>query len=1015
MPRTVTCLLALLFAVAATCAQATTYYWKPGATQGLWTDLSNWSTDGINGADASALPGSADDLHGNGDYNFDLAGNSYEIARWLTPGDWNNHYLTVTNGTLAFTGEVSTHSGQINVDSGATLNLPAGSSFIPSIYTSAGMTVNVKYGGSMSVEGSVRLYNGHFVVANGGSLTFAPSNLRFGAEAHNYALTFSNAGTLSLPNGFRFDRWDLASVDAGASYTFSQTAGTLNLGGSFANAPESSDSKPGPFTVVLSGGTVNVTGDVTFDVTEATLENAVTFDVASGKTIDLSSFAFAAGSSITKTGVGSVVLPTTGATATISEGGVTLSAATYDFSGVTFGTGATINLASLGGRIDSADSSIANATFAATIPASAGTAVFYSTDSTLLAKVKADLDASVPEGFDLVVDGEELSVEAETSASFTVTGDVTAAAGWGGVVPAAGSDVAIDGAGVVATLPSSGVLPAWNSIEVKNGATLRIEADATLPAIILNKNATLEIGGNATVTMADLTGAVATSPSLVVPSLAVESGATLNVPGGMKFSDVNIDLKGVIASATAGGITFGYAAAGDTTYIGLMSDGGTISIAPGSGSYNTSSLEFCCPAAGGAVYAVGGSLTLKDTTIHPIYVQSNVEYPFTVAYQIGLNFGVNNPASSSFEVLFDNTTWGVLGSLLIKGGATFRLANGGAYMTYENLGYYGRYAQIAEKGRLVIGSGCEFRLNFMGDYGTHALEVNPSDENYQSIVVEEGGIFETYRSSGNGKGVLVASNGVYRIFQPSIYNEHYSQSSGTTTIYDTTNVPFAGFSSVNLADGSTLTFSTRNRVFWEPGHFADDSGDRVVALADVPITGGGSVALSNANVNVFGVIVKSGANTASGTASVVDPAAGVGATTLYFADGANWAGTVVAGNVALTNLTDGAAVNVDFGTLDLAVDFPIRVWTDNGGSIVTNDMLDVGTYVNNGGRLVPISAASGETLDAAGRIVIGKIDKNSPLPNAARGWSVRTSDILGDDANYLLTLKPSSGLQVILR
>ena len=160
--------------------------------------------------------------------------------------------------------EVSTHSGQINVGDGGVLNLPAGSSFTPGMYSGAGMTINVNAGGAMSVAGSVRLYNGSFSVASGGSLTFAPSNLRFGAESHDYALTFSNEGTLSLPNGFHFDRWDIASVDAGSTYTLT-SSGTLNLGGSIDNAPNSSSSKPGPLAVVLSGGTVNVTGDMTFD------------------------------------------------------------------------------------------------------------------------------------------------------------------------------------------------------------------------------------------------------------------------------------------------------------------------------------------------------------------------------------------------------------------------------------------------------------------------------------------------------------------------------------------------------------------------------------------------------------------------------------------------------------------------------------------------------------------------------------------------------------------------------
>jgi hypothetical protein len=303
----------------------------------------------------------------------------------------------------------------------------------------------------------------------------------------------------------------------------------------------------------------------------------------------------------------------------------------------------------------------------------------------------------------------------------------------------------------------------------------------------------------------------------------------------------------------------------------------------------------------------------------------------------------------------------------------------------------------------------------MGDYGTHALEINPSSENHNAVVVEDGGKFETYRSSGNGKGVFVVSNGVFRIFQPSIYNEHYSESSGTTTIYDTTNVPFAGFSAVDIAEGSTLTFSTRNRVFWEEGHFYNESGDRVVQLADVPITGrNASIALDNANVNKFGVIVTCGLNTATGNASVVAPAEGEGETTLYFANGANWAGTVVAGNVALTNVTDSAAkATATFGTLNLAADFPVRVWKSNG--TITADTLNLGDVVNNGGKVMPTKMSDGEDFARGDAFVLGKIAKGATLPRIGLGWVARTSEIDGDDSNDNLVLRFGAGMQIIVR
>ena len=239
------------------------------------------------------------------------------------------------------------------------------------------------------------------------------------------------------------------------------------------------------------------------------------------------------------------------------------------------------------------------------------------------------------------------------------------------------------------------------------------------------------------------------------------------------------------------------------------------------------------------------------------------------------------------------------------------------------------------------------------------------------------------------------SNGVYRVYLPSI-------SEGS---YVSKNVLFEGAKAVSVDTNSVLTLSTRNGT-----RFTDESGDRVVALANVPITGGGSIALDNANVNKFGVIVTCGSNTATGSASVVAPAAGKGETTLYFADGANWAGTVVAGNVALTNLVEAAAPSTNsFGKLALAAgtELKLRVWKTNG-AIVAHDGLNVGEYVNNGGRITLVQMD--ESFGAGDKFVIGTIGENSPvLPVMSKPWRVVR------DGEGNLVAKASSGLSIVVR
>ena len=895
------------------------------------------------------------------------------------------------------------------VNDGVKLVLPVGSTMICSAGDHNYSGIAVKSGGEVELCGALQTRVMKLEVEAGGTLEFDPSSY----SIHSWGRSDNDHDEINVSGGMVFFRNGITMTGTASTPAnqINQTGGTVEFYDNFTSET--------PWTYTWSAGMLRIVGSSTFGANIALVipaSSSVTLDVAPGQTFSAPGLSADPTSSITVIGGGTFSIAPTTVPIVIQNGSLGLATSgTYDLSNVSLGAGATASIAltALGATVNSLPSALADATFKADLSgAAAGTTVLNSSDATILEKAKTDLAASVPAGMALVVSGTTLSLEAQSSYVFTVSGDVLGAAGWGGAVPPAGADVAIDGQGVVATY-SAGVIPAWASIEVKGGATLRIAASATPPPIMLNKSATLEIVNGAVVTLAnasDLSG-IATASQL--PVLSITAGATLNVPGGMKFSNVDIVLAGTIAATTAGGITFGYAAAGETTYFGLAANGGTISIEPGSGSYNTSPLEFCCPAVGGAVNAVG-SLTLANSTILPRYERSGTTYPLTVAYQIGFNLGVNNPAGTLFEVVFDNTQWGVLGSFYVKGGATFRLVNGGAYTTFESLGYWGRYGQISENGRLVVGSGCEFRMNAMGDYGSNPLQVNPPSAGHQAIIVEDGGVFENYRFSGNGRGVFVASNSVYRIYQPSIYDEHYSASSGTTTIYDTKNIPFEGFQSVEVAEGATLTFTTRNKVFWDSGQFDETSGDRVVALADVPITGGdASIVLSNANVNAFGVIVRSGANTATGVAGVSAPAAGVGATTLYFASGANWAGTVVAdGNVALTNLVDASASSTNsFGTLRLDVDFPVRVWKENG-AVVASDVLDVGAYAGTR-RIVPVSAGGGE-LAAGDTIVLGKIAKGARPPRVARGWSATVREIAGDDANDELVLECGVGFRLIL-
>ena len=910
-----------------------------------WSTASNWNPEGIPGSGDSiqwAPPKTGSHRHAyislNGDYTVGSLAQNYRTLHLYKDPNTVAETVSLTFATqLGNTGYQQSHE----LNAGVKLVVSAGATYncSPSDHTHSGM--DIKSGAEADIYGSI-LSRVMKLDVNGGTLVFAPASYAvhgWGRSETDHDEINIASGAASFPNG----------ITMTGTFTepnqVNQTGGTATFGGDFTSQMA--------WTYTWSGGTLAITDDSTFGANVALVIPAsasVSLDIASGKSFAAPGLSADSTASITVTGGGTFSIAPTTASIILQNGSLGIATSgTYDLSNVSVGSGAaTIALTAFGATINSLPAALASATFIADLSnVAAGTVILNSSDPTVLAKVKSDLDASAPTGMALVVSGTTLSLEAQSAYAFTTTGDLLGAAGWGGSIPPAGEEVSIEGSGVVATY-KSGAIPAWTSITVKDGATLRIEADvSTLPPVILNKSATLAIDNNATLTLAnigDISGIAAASQ---VPVLSVASGATLNVPGGMKFSNVNISLAGTIAATTAGGITFGYAAAGETTYIGLAANGGTISIEPGSGSYDSSPLEFCCPEAGGLVIVPSASLTLTSTTINPLYVRSSVTYTFTDSYRCGFHMGMNNPMANAFEVVFDNTKWGVSGKTFIKGGATFRLVNGGSYQNFEIHDLYDRRAEIAEMGRVIVGNGSEFRLNAMGNYGTNPLLVNPASAKHQAIIVEDGGVFECYSTEGNGNGVFMASNCVYRIYMPYI---HYVYSSEKT--YDTTNIPFAGFQSVSLGDNSTLTFTTRNKVFWDAGQFDENSGDRVVALADVPITGAGSIALSNDNVNVFGVVVRSGSNTATGSASVIPPAAGKGETTLYFADGANWAGTVTAnGHMALTNLADAtAAKTVSFGAVDMESDFVLNFYGTAGA--LTNDMVNItGAGYSGTGRL----------------------------------------------------------------
>ena len=242
------------------------------------------------------------------------------------------------------------------------------------------------------------------------------------------------------------------------------------------------------------------------------------------------------------------------------------------------------------------------------------------------------------------------------------------------------------------------------------------------------------------------------------------------------------------------------------------------------------------------------------------------------------------------------------------------------------------------------------------------------------------------RFRGNGKAVLAVYDGEWII--PRINGAEVS-------------VPvLSGFAAASVKEGGEFRIVARNTI-------GDVDWDRNLVVAS-PITGAGDVLVLNAvESNSMEITVTNAANTCTGAIACN----GANSCRLLFADGAVWAGTVVAGNVALVNLDDAGASKASFGALRLDGTFPLRVWKDDDGNITGNDTLNVGEYINNGGRLVPTLAGEGEFV-SGDKIVVGEIGDSSPLPRVAKGWTASRKTI---DGKGMLMLSKGVGFQIIVR
>lgn len=969
----------------ATCADV--YYWVGGGGLGSYADVNNWRLGSADGTIPEQPPGADDTMYGLGGRDLDLDGAAYEISGWDSTGDWNRYYWNLTNGTLTAVGSVTTHSDTFHLYAGATLVYLG--KFTPALNDGGQHEIFIHDGADLQLLGVYNNYKMTLSVLEGGHLLFAPTTFQTVSSSAQDS-TCSIAGVMDAPMGVKWTAGGLWN-DTNYQEFRLREGGTLRLGAGFEKTPK------GILRFRWSGGTLVATGAVTFVSTECLLDaNAsVVAEVADGCGVDLSPFAIGEGVSLTKTGAGALTLGAAAPqTMALIEGRLVIGAPTT-LETLTVGDGATLKFRSGGLTVDAAELRGAlKAELDVETEFAVGDVLVAEAPAELLTAVQAALAAN---GVSTEIDGSALKLaQSELVFNSTTVTDLNDAAGWrNGAVPGDGMSVSVSGDGVVADV--TGAIPAFAAIAVEGGATLRVSATVELPKLTLGVRGRLEIAAEGVATLGKLVCATI-AESAEMASLRV--AGTLKVPGGTAFKNCALELAGSLLATSDGPLVFGTAAADETAWFAMTAEGATVTALNAAAVENAARIGFACPDAGGTV-VVDGPIVLKDST-------------FTYNSKDGFAFGLDNPADRAFAVIADNTELDYGAETYVAGGANLVMTNGALLLrrrhTAGDNGDSWYNLVIQNRGRLTLVDGGELRTGITrvnGDTANGVVRLNPDEIGWIGLEVLAGGVGSWYKLDGLDRGTLRVADGTVECF--------------TTMWWGWGNREHA-FNRLVAAEiplGSTLTY-----LGVGPKMSANNS-TMSATVFEAPFAGGGDLVVGNSRAGfTLQPTIARGDNTCTGRLAVSEDS-GTAKARVHFADGANWAGTVV-----LDGRTDlipadydyaGQAANpaaVAFGGVELNAPFVMRVWVTRDGDelTVTNDVIDVGAggwTVGEGGVLTLESQNDiifGD-LPEMTEFVLGRMPKGGTVPPVSGTLiELQEREIDGNEEQSLLVarIKPST-------
>ena len=962
-------------------------------TWNLFGSASNWAvgTDKTGTNPDSLVPGANDYIFYGVNYTdyqcFDLGGQSYSI-RGLYDADrtWGYHHFMISNGTLTATHSFTNTRSHIRVyNTGKFIHASTCSSRF-----GRGAAQSIPYvygGGEMELYGKIYICIFRGTVDPGGHLKMQPSTFAFmsAASASNGHSWLRNSGTLDLPAGLNLSG---KSGVAPVEFALTQKAGTLNIGGDM-KMTDTADYA----NFILEGGVVDVTADASFSGYHAlSMPDAATatVNVSSGKTLNFAAMEYGAGTTLVKTGPGTVAIGHSAPTSLqVNEGVLRLAGETPLGSSLTLAPGTTVTFAGASTTADSI-AGVEGASFtvdATVVPE--GALLFTSANEGLVAAILANL-GTAPAGYTFSSTATTISLAVDPAAytSFISSGEAALAedGGWNtGSVPAAGTAVFVAGRDTIAVLDSS--TPRFGAIALTDGATLKIagEVDA-LPPLRLDSSSRILFAEDSNVMFTnELTTAAC---SLEMSVIEIATGAVVNVGPYRNFRNADFRIYGELGFVT--NVTFGTAAAGELTYLGFTADGGTLKcLATGMGTR----LNWMQPTAGGRVRAP-----------KPLVFHDAKFVPTSGSYYYGQSFGLNNPTNEPFEVIVDGCDINQRGNTSYFSGAmTMRCINGGGFRKDAGITTWGFYNEVRVQGRarfILEGEGAHLLYNHNRNY----FWFEPSEPGFEQVVASNGAFVAIHDSWGNAS-TAAGTNNACATFVDSWWDimRYCSPDANSWPGVDSktwmTNA-FHGFRSVNVPAGKFVGVRADNP--WASGR----EWDRYIMLdPDAPITGGGDLVISNALTGyTFDAIVMASNNTATGEAKVL-PA--TKRTTLWFSDGSSWAGTVVAdGNVAITNRLDAPSpATVNFGSVRFAGTLPVRVWRD--GAERTNDFIRVSGSLSGTGGFAPV------TMDGVPNFGDSYIIGSVPLAGdatpdvaayAGKDWKL-TAIPAGDGETALLRIK----------